>query len=166
MLYSQTDREQVTAERTKRLLVVLIPTVLMVLLSIASFVWYRLHRDTGGWFVTGMITVLAGVYFIFFQSVYLRPVSLYKRHVEAMLNGRKHELEGFLKSVDIQAQDHEELDCRTLVVNIGEKGLPEDDRLFYMDALKPMPEIALGTRVKVISNDRMVASIQPCDPHS
>ncbi|MCE5343090.1 MAG: hypothetical protein LLF96_05810 [Eubacteriales bacterium] len=166
MFYTQTDREQVTAERTKRLIVVIVPAALLLLLAVASFVWFRLHRDTSGWFLTGLVTILGGSYFIFFQSVYLKPVSLYKRHVNYMLDGHKRNTAGYLKEIGTQVLDHEGLDCRTLTVNIGEKDAPEDDRLFYLDALKPVPTLALGTRVRVLSNDRMIAGLDLDDPQS
>ncbi len=163
MLYTQADRDAATAERTKRLLVVLIPTVILLLLAIASFVWFRLNRDTSGWIWTALITILAGAYFIFFYGVYLRPVSLYKRHVDYMLDGRKRETVGYLRSIDAETMDHDGLDCRAVTVNVGEKNAPEDDRSFYLDALKPVPELSVGTRVRVLSNDRMVAGLEPAE---
>jgi hypothetical protein len=163
MLYTQADRDAATAERTKRLLVVLVPTVILLLAAIASFVWFRLNRDTSGWIWTALITILGGAYFIFLYGVYLRPVSLYKRHVDYMLDGRKRETVGYLRSIDAEALDHDGLDCRSVTVNVGEKNAPEDDRSFYLDALKPVPELPVGTRVRVLSNDRMVAGLEPAE---
>ena len=159
MLYSEIDRTQVTAEQKKRRWLVLLPTAVMLLLVIASFVWFRLHRDAGGWVWTGLITVLGGSYFLFFYEVYLRPVSLYKKHVDYMLDGRKRETVGVLKSVDSAVTDKDGLDCVSFTVNIGEKNDPEDDRLFYVDALKGIPDMPIGSSVRVLSNDRTVASL-------
>ena len=99
MLYTETDRSQATAERAKRLWVVLVPTVLILLAAIATFVWYRLNRDASGWVLTGLITVVGGAYFIFFYDVYFKPVSIYKHHVDYMLDAHKRETVGLLKEI-------------------------------------------------------------------
>ena len=160
MLYTETDREQVKRERNKRLWVVLLPTVAFLLLAAASFIWFRLHHDVGGWIWSALITIIGGAYFLFFYEVYLRPVSQYRKHVEFMLDGRKRETLGILKERNDDVADHNGMDCRSLTVNVGERNDPEDDRLFYLDAQKAMPAIEIGTRVCVLSNDRMVADIQ------
>lgn len=160
MLYSEIDRAQVTAEQKKRRMVVILPSALMLALAIASFVWFRLHRDASGWIWSALITIVGGSYFLFFYEVYLRPVSLYRKHVAYMLDGRKRESVGWLKSVDRTAQDKDGLDCLSFTVNVGEKDDPADDRLFYIDALKAFPDVPIGARVQVLSNDRMTASLE------
>ena len=42
----------------------------------------------------------------------------------------------------------------------GGSGEAEDDRLFYFDDEKPAPAMPVGTRVRVVSNDRMVIDIR------
>lgn len=163
MLYSQADREQATAERTKRMLVVLIPTILIALLAIASYIWFRMHRDESGWIWTALITIAAGAYFLFFHGVYLHPASLYKRHVDFMLDGNKRETTGALQSVDSTVVYNDGLDCHVVTVNVGDKNDPEDDRSFYLDALKPLPAIPLGTKVRILSNNRMIAGLDPAE---
>ena len=159
MLYSQADRDTVLAIRQRRMLVVWIPTVLMLLLSIASFIGYRLQHNAGGWIVTGLLTILGGAYCIFFYGVYLRPMLKYKRHLDYMLDGLKRDITGTLKEVSDTAQDRDGIDCYTVMVNVGEKNDPEDDRLFYLDAYKSMAGFAVGDRIRVESNDRMIAGI-------
>jgi len=162
MLYTETDRSQATAERAKRLWVVLVPTVLILLAAIATFVWYRLNRDASGWVLTGLITVVGGAYFIFFYDVYFKPVSIYKHHVDYMLDAHKRETVGLLKEIGGDVIDKDGMDCRTITVNVGDKNVPEDDRSFYLDALKAVPDdLPVGVRVRVLSNDRMVAAIDP-----
>ena len=65
MLYTEADRSQITAERTKRRWVTILPAVVLVLAAIASFVWFRLHRDVSGWIWTGLLTVAGGAYYLF-----------------------------------------------------------------------------------------------------
>ncbi|MDD3212701.1 MAG: hypothetical protein PHY64_03465 [Eubacteriales bacterium] len=166
MLYSQADREQAGKELGKRRWVVFLPTAVMLLLAIASFVIFRLHRDVGGWIWTALITVLGGVYCIFFYDVYLKPVKLYKTHIDYMLDGNKRETAGVLTGIGQDIIDHEGMDCRTLTINIGDKGAPEDDRSFYLDALKPVPTLQPGDNVRILSNNRMVASLEIAEKES
>ncbi len=161
MLYSEQDRAEVAAERVRRLWIVIVPTVVLLLASVGSFVWYRLRHDTSGWIWTGLLTLAGGSYFLFFQGVYLRPVSLYKRHVAYMLDGNKRETVGVLKEISVAVADKDGLDCRTVTMNVGDKDAPEDDRTFYLDALKTPPDLPAGSRVRVLSNDRMVAALEP-----
>ena len=159
MLYSEVDRTMVKAELAKRRFRVITPTVVLVAFAIASFVWFRLHHNADGWVVTGLISLLGGAYFLFFYEVYQRPVALYKKHLDFMLDARKRETVGLLTSVNREVCDKNGLDCISFTVNVGEKNDPEDDRLFYLDVLRPMPDWPLGTRVCVFSNDRMVAGL-------
>ena len=160
MLYTQDDRANAAAQLKKRRLIVFIPGIAVLLLAVASFVWYRLNRDTGGWVVTALITVVGGAYMLFFGGVYLRPIRLYKRHVDLMLDGRTHETVGILKAVDGQLQDKDGIDCYAFTLNTGTGNDPNDDRLFYIDAFKGLPEATQGEHIKVVSNDRMVVSLE------
>lgn len=159
MLYTQSDREEVRAARKRRMLVVWLPASLLLLLSVAAFIFYRLNHDTSGWVVSAVLTILGGAYVIFLYGVYLRPVLKYKRHLDYMLDGRKRVTTGILKEVDGAVQDRDGIDCYSVLINVGEKNDPEDDRLFYLDAFKSMGGFAPGDRVTLESNDRMIASV-------
>jgi hypothetical protein len=157
VLYAQTDRDEVMAVRKRRMLAVWAPTALLLLAAVGSFVWYRIRHDAGGWVVTGLITVLAGAYCIFFYGVSLRPVLKYKRHLDYMLDGRKRVTEGVLREIGETVQDRDGIDCYSVVLNVGTKNDPEDDRQFYLDAFKTLSGFMPGDRVALESNDRMIA---------
>lgn len=158
-MYTQTEFEQVKSMLKKRWWITALPTVLIGIAAIVLFVVGRLERSSQMWMVTAALTVVAGVYFLFLYGVYVHPMHLYQKHIYYMLNGRKRETTGVLKSFAEDATDKEGLDCYALLVNIGERGDLEDDRLFYFDAHKQKPDMQPGTRVTVISNDTMVADI-------
>ena len=159
MLYSQSDRDEVIAKVKKRSMIVWAPAALMLLLAIAAFVIYRLRHDASGWIVSAILTILSGAYFIFFYGVYLGPMRKYKRHLDYMLDGRKRVTEGILKEIAEVMQDRDGIDCYSVLINVGEKDDPEDDRLFYLDAFKSMDGFQPGERVHIESNDRMIASV-------
>ena len=77
-----------------------------------------------------------------------------------LLAGRKRSTTGYLKEISEDVFDRDGMEVYSMLINVGEKNDPEDDRLFYYDIYKPAPEMPVGTRVTVTSNDRLVASIE------
>jgi len=159
MLYSQTDRSLAKAEVTKRKLIVFIPIILTGLLSVAIFVWFRLQHDVSGWIYSSLIMIIGGAYGIFFYGVYLKPMLVYRKHVDYMLDGRMRETEGVLKEISSDIEDKEGLDCYALYVNIGQGNHPEDDRLLYLDAQKSIHGLQIGMCIHAESNDKMISNI-------
>lgn len=159
-MYRQEDREAAKAEAQKRWIVTVLPGGLLFLAGVIVFVLCQIRRQDWGWIFACACTILGGAYGVFFYGVYLKPVLVYKKHVNYMLDGRKRETTGLLQEVAQEVADKDGLDCYAVIVNVGERNDPEDERLFYVDALKGRPEIPLGSRVTVVSNDKMVAGLQ------
>lgn len=160
LLYTPADQAEVNAERRKRAWLTYGPAALLLLVSAAIYVLFRLRHDESGWVWSALVTLAGGAYAVFLGDVYLRPVRLYKKHVDFMLGGRLRETAGVLTSVGEEPQDKNGLDCYALTVNVGEKADPKDDRLFYLDALKGSPPMAVGERVHLLSGDGMVAGLE------
>ena len=110
-------------------------------------------------FFSALFTILGGAYCIFFYGVYLGPLRKYKKHLDYMFDGRKRVTDGILKEISETLLDRDGIDCYSVMINIGEKDDPEDERLFYLDAYKSMSDFHIGDRVKIESNDRMIASV-------
>jgi len=159
MLYSQAERDVIISKVKKRSALVWIPTAALLALSIASFVWFRLQHNTDDWFVTALLTILAGGYYIFFYGVYLGPLRKYKKHLDYMLDGRKRETVGTLTEISDTIMDKDGIDCYSVTLNIGDHNDPEDDRLFYLDAYKTLDGFKINDPVCIESNDRMIASV-------
>lgn len=159
MLYSQADKDLVLAKLKKRAAVVWIPTAVLLALSIVTFILFRMRHSTNGWILSAVFTILGGGYCIFFYGVYLGPLRKYKKHLDYMLEGRKRETDGMLKEISETVMDKDGIDCYSVLLNIGEKNDPEDDRQFYLDAYKNLDGFEIGDRVHIESNDRMIASI-------
>lgn len=159
MLYSESDRNEALAMRKRRMLVVWLPTALLLLLAVGMFVLYRMQHDVSGWIVSSVLTIAGGTYCIFLFGVYLRPVLKYKKHLDYMLDGRKRVTDGILKDITQAVQDRDGIDCYCVLINIGEKDDPEEDRLLYLDAYKSMAGFQVGDRIHVESNDRLISSI-------
>ncbi len=159
-MYREADRAQVQKELQKRWLITALPAGLLAAAAIAVFVLCQIRRQEWGWIAAAAGTILAGGYFIFLHGVYLRPMMLYHVHVGYMLDGRKRETEGVLQAVSDAPAERDGLDCYALIINVGERNDPEDERLLYYDALKGKPALAPGARVRALSNDKMIAEIR------
>ena len=158
-MYTQEDWNDINKMLKKRWLFTAIPSVLVLAIAITVFVIGRLNRSDSMWMLTSLLTIIGGGYFLFFYGITVRPASLYRKHLTYMLNGRKRVTTGVFKAFSGDVCDRDGLECHAMLVNIGEKNDPEDDRLFYYDAYKPMPVFNLGERITVESNDKMVSSI-------
>ena len=158
-MYAQADRVEAQALLRRRWMVAVFPCAAVILAGIAIFVVCQQNRQDWGWFVACATTILGGGCFLFLYGVYVRPVRLYVKHIGYMLAGRKRETLGVLTDMSEVPIDKDGLDWYAMTVNVGEKDAREDDRLLYYDALKGKPEISLGTRVKILSNDKMISDI-------
>lgn len=159
-MYTQDDMIQVNALLRKRWFTTVVPAAVLLVAAVAVFVAGQIAHSAHLWMLTSALTILGGAYFLFLYGVYVKPVKVYHTHVHYMLNGRMRETVGVFKAFAEESSDHGGLECHAMLVNVGENDNPEDDRLLYFDALKPRPTIATGTRVKVLSNDKMVSDIQ------
>lgn len=159
-MYTQEDFDQIKAMLKKRWLIAACPAAMIVLAGIVLFVLGRIERSGSMWMLTAALTIIGGGYFLFLYGVYVRPARVYRTHVDYMLNGRMRVTTGLFKSFSEEISDREGMECHAMLINVGEKDDPEDDRLFYYDALKNRPEMPFGTLITVRSNDKMVSSIE------
>ena len=152
-MYTKQDFDDLTAQLKKRRLVLSVPCVLL-LGGIVFSLCIRLM------WLTITLTILLGIVAIFGHTMFLSPVSVYRRHVDHALYGRVRKTEGCLKEMEENAVWRDGLMLVPLIINIGDMKNEEDDRLFYYDVYKELPKIAIGSPVTVLSNDKMVASIK------
>ena len=159
-MYSQEDLQDISRLLRKRWKITAAPAVLLIAVAIAVFVYGQINRSDSLWILTAFLTILGGGYFLFFYGVYVRPARISRKHVTYMLTGRMRVTTGVFKSFSKDVSDREGLQCHAMLINVGDKDDPEDDRLFYYVVHKPCPEMAIGTRVTVHSNDKMIASME------
>lgn len=160
-MYSQEDYVAVKRLLRKRWLITLVPVALCFGGACAVFVCYRLAHDTSGWIWSALLTILGGAILWFLYNTYIHPVAAYRTHLSYMLTGRHREAEGVLRELDESVSNKDGVLCRRLLLNVGDKGDPEDDRVFYWDVLLGDFPCAVGDRMRITSNDRMIANVQP-----
>ena len=158
-MYTEADRIAVQKQLRSRWMVTAIPAVIMLMTGIVVFVICQGNRQDWGWIFACTMTILGGGYFLFLFGVYLSPLQMYAKHITYMLTGRQRETEGILTDISDVPVNKDGLDWYAMTVNIGSKGVPEDDRLLYYDALKGHPDISVGARIRAFSNDKMISAI-------
>lgn len=161
-MYSEEELKQVCGLEKKRLRVAVIPAVLAMAAAVGLFVYGQLIRNDQLWMITTALSILSGCYFFFMYGVYVRPMHMYRVHIDCMLHGRKRETTGVLKGFNEKISLKNEVECYSLMLNVGQRDEGEDDRLFYYDVHKAKPDIPLGTRISIQSNDMMVADYHAC----
>ncbi|MBR6572022.1 MAG: hypothetical protein IKK75_16365 [Clostridia bacterium] len=159
-MYSEKDWKEINALLRKRWLVTLLPSCVILGVAIAIFVYGQLNRSAHLWMLTAALTLLGGTYLLFFIGVYLRPALIYRTNLRYLLTGRKRVTTGYFKEFAEDVSDRDGMECYAMLLNVGERNDPEDDRLFYYDAYKPAPEMPIGTKVTVESNDKLVSSMK------
>lgn len=162
-MYTQQEQAQAHALRMKRRRVAILPAVLMLAAALAIFVVGRIRRSEEAWMLTALFTVVGLSYLIFMLGVYVRPVACYDKHIEFMLNGKQHLTTGLLKEVGENLCQRNGVNCYPILINVGERDDGKDDRLFYFDALKEWPNIALGSRITIQYNDMMISDCRISD---
>ncbi len=159
-MYTREDQHQAQRQSTQRLMITIVPAAILFAAAVAVFIIGRVNRSEKAWIITAVLTVLAGVYAIFFYGVYAKPMLSYRNHINYMLDGRHREATGYLINFSENVSDRNGIECHAMMINVGEKDDREDDRLYYYDVKKlPIP-FEIGTKITVVSNDMMVAELK------
>lgn len=153
-MYETKDLQAANQLLKKRWLATSIPCVIGLVAIVISFV-VRIE------WLTIVLTVLTGGAFIFCFGLYISPAASYARFVSNMLNGRMRTYTGVYKAIGKSPCTREGVSFYSILINVGEKDLEEDDRLFYYDVQKGTPPFAFGDRVTVTSHDKGVSDMVP-----
>lgn len=157
-VYTQDDLLSIKRQKTKRMVLVAIPAVLLFAGVIVSFI-FRVKYVTMG------LSVVLGAYIIFFYELFVAPVAAYQKHIDNALNGRTRSLTGAFKEMESTAVMREGVRYYPLLLNVGDMDSPEDDRLFYYDCNLPLPEWKTGDLLTVTAHDKaMTAWVRASTP--
>ena len=159
-MYSEKDWKEINDLLKKRLWITLVPGCILLAVAVWIFVYGQLNRSETLWMLTSFLSILGGGYLLFFFGVYVRPALVYRRNLRYLLTGRKRTTTGIFKEFSEDVCDREGMEVYAMLINVGQRNDTEDDRLFYYDAYKPLPEMPLGSRVTVQSNDKLVSSME------
>lgn len=152
-MYTQQDLDELLAQRKRRWLMLAIPEIAMLAGVVVSLV-VRIE------WLTTLLTCLMGALLIFCYDLLLKPLRCYEKHLRGVLEGRTRTLEGTFKRMETEDSLVEGVNYRGMIVSAGDPKDEEDDRLFYYDLQKPLPQLTEGERVRVVYHDREIASLE------
>lgn len=159
-MYNQHDLDEVQAQLKKHRVIALVPLALLLAAGIAVFVVGHMHRSDSAWMLSSLLTILGGGWYLLVYGLSIKPAKAYRTLIQDMMNGRLRQTDGIFKSFAQETCEREGLPFHALMLNVGDRDDGEDDRLFYWDAQKPLPQIQLGSRVSVFSNDNRISRME------
>lgn len=162
-MYTEQELLDVAKEKKRRIFITLIPTVLVFLIAVAIFVYGQITRSQTLWVITVLLTIISWGALLFLYGTWIKPARLYQRHIHYMLHGKQVITTGYLKEISDIISIQDSLPFYSILINVGEKDDPEDDRLFYYDAQKENIPFAIGTKITVSSNDRKISNIEEAE---
>ena len=151
-MYSE---EELTGLRRKiagRRWMILVPAALLAAGAVTAAV---LRQEL----LTEILTILTGVLLIFAWDLFLRPLRCYERHMNQMLHGRLHEVEGDWAGMEDEISLVEGVPFHPVTLACTDEAGKPYERLLYYDAEKERPAILRGQRVRVTYSDRQIAQI-------
>ena len=153
-MYREEELAALRQQIRKRLWLILIPAALLA----AGAGVAASQRNEG---LTELLTILTGALLIFAWDLLMKPLRCYEKHVNQMLHGRLHEVEGIWTRVeeDVSLVDGVRYYAVTLTCE-DDPGKPYE-RLLYYDAEKERPAVFRGQRVRVTYSDRQIAAVTP-----
>lgn len=148
-MYTKQDFDDLTAQLKKRRLILSLPCILLLGLIVYSLI-IRLM------WLTIALSILLGIILIFGITMFISPVTVYRRHVDHALYGRVRKTEGCLKEMEETPVWRDGLMLLPLIININDMKNEEDDRLFYYDGRRPLPGWDVGQRLLLTSYDKLI----------
>ena len=152
-MYTEQELTDIQAQQKRRWVALLIPSVVLLGVVVTGFI-LRLE------WLTEAASILLGVTLIAGWDLLIKPLHRYEIHLNNMLHGITHELEGDFGSFspDISEVDGVRYYAMNLIC-LDEKQKPYD-RLFYYDAEKPLPAFTTGEHIVVTYHDRELAAVR------
>ena len=111
------------------------------------------------WLTTALTCIMAFL-FIFCYGIAIKPLRCYAKHLQNALHGRTRVTEGTFKRLDTEESMVDGVAYRAMIISVGNPKDEEDDRLYYYDVEKPLPNFAEGTKLRVTYHDREVADLE------
>ena len=109
-------------------------------------------------FLSITTAVVGFVVSYFLWSFKVSPWVKYDRHLKEVKNGQKRATECEIKYFTPETRMMDGVEVNELIVTVGKE--EEDERLYYWDADKPIPEVKEGDKVVVTSYGNFVVELK------
>ncbi len=157
-MYTENELHSIEQKLKKRAILIIIPGVVLTGLFVYAFIQHMNRNDSLVW-LGYLSAALLAFMLIFCDGLFVAPLRAYKRLLKDVLYGRTRELKGYFKSLDATPCMRDNVSFYPLIVSENDLNNEEDDRLFYLDTLKPCPQLNPGDAMTVVSNDKRIANI-------
>lgn len=154
-MYTENDLNAIASQLRRRLYVMSVPAVLLL----AGLVVSLLPSVRLQW-LTIALTIALGLLCIMGGGLFIAPLSAYRRHINNALHGRTHQVEVLFKSLKQDPCLKEGVTFYPMMVSEGDLQNEKDDRLFYFDAEKPLPQFEPGDKLLLTYHDKFIVDIK------
>jgi len=151
-MYANENYQQNRDQLRSRLISCCLPLLALFILMLVSF-FLRWPEA-----LTTLLSILTFSAAILLYGMYISPVIAYGKHIHHALNGHTRKLQGVFVSMEEEAVTRDGVSYYPFIINVGDKGEEEDDRLFYMDANMPRPAWKEGEKLEITSYDNRVTA--------
>ncbi len=111
--------------------------------------------------LAAVFATLAAFWLIFAHGMLFSPLKKYEKHLDGVLHGPRHEIEGDWSGVSGDLSEVDGVTCRAVGLTVPDGHGRHYERLFYWDKQKPLPEIEQGARVRILYHGKQVVSLTP-----
>ncbi len=152
-MYEQSDLEKEQKAISRLMLLMLLPAAILL----GGVVWSFVVRIK---WLTILLSILTGSWIVFIFQNCIAPRRAYAGHIENALHHADKCTEGVYLRTEQTPVERNDVMYYAFYMNVGEKMEPEDDRLLYLDALRPLPDWRTGDRLRVRHYDKFVAGYE------
>ena len=150
-MYSDNDLNDAQRAVQRARLLMFLPAAVLLAGAIVSFI-FRIK------WLTILLSILGGSWMVFSHQLFVIPRRGYMEHVRSALRVARKVAEGYYLRMEETPVERNNVMFYAFYLNVGEKQDPEDDRLFYFDARRPLPDWKTGDRILIRSYDKFVSS--------
>ena len=177
-MFTEEELTGIRAQLTKRRLLLLVPALLLAGAAVLLIVIRMGLRDDAVAalhdpkvmsdirtceIVSTVCMALALVWLIFAHGLFYSPLKKYEKHLDGVLHGRTHEICGAWAGVSGDVSEMDGVPSRAVGLTVPDDKGRDVERLFYWDIQKPLPDVAQGTRVKLVYHGKQVVSLEPAE---
>jgi len=157
-MYTQSDLTLIEKQLRRRIWGLCVPCALLL----AGIVVSVLPGIRLQW-LTVLLTILLGGAIIFGCGMLIAPIAAYRRHLQNALHGRSHPIDVIFKSLKKEPCLRDGVVFYPMMVSEGNPDDEEDDRLFYFDVQKPLPDVQPGARLHIVYHDKSIMALDILD---
>ena len=177
-MFTEEELSRIRSQISRRRILILLPAVLLVGAAIALIVIRmglcadavaamhdpKVMSEIRTCEIVSTVCVgLALIWLIFAFGKRFSPLRKSEKHLDGVLHGRTHEICGAWAGVSGDISEMDGVPSRSVGLTVLDDKGRDVERLFYWDIQKPLPDVAQGTRVKLVYHGKQIVSLEPAE---